>query len=177
MTNILIITGTARKNNYSEKVSLFVKHQLKKIAEINSEIISPLSIGITIEKEGDQSAYPELQSKVALSDGIILVAPEYNHSFPGSLKMLLDAVELKHYVHKPVALVGVSAGDFAGVRMIESIVPILKNFGMIILKNDLLVGNVQDQFDGDVIKNQPDLTRRLDKIIQELQELLKILGK
>jgi NAD(P)H-dependent FMN reductase len=39
---------------------------------------------------------------VARADGLILVVPEYNHSFPGLLKHVLDT-NLKEYIHKAVA--------------------------------------------------------------------------
>src|SRR5437899_1401383 len=38
---------------------------------------------------------------VARADGLIIVAPEYNHSFPGLLKHVLDT-NLKEYIHKAV---------------------------------------------------------------------------
>ena len=56
---------------------------------------------------------------VARADGLILVVPEYNHSFPGLLKHVLDT-NLKEYIHKAAGICGVSAGPFGGARMIQS---------------------------------------------------------
>lgn len=36
------------------------------------------------------------------ADGLVIVAPEYNHGYPGALKSVLDLL-LKEYIHKPVA--------------------------------------------------------------------------
>ena len=48
------------------------------------------------------------------SDALVIVAPEYNHGYPGMLKHVLDT-NLHEYVHKAVGVVGVSAG-FGGAR-------------------------------------------------------------
>jgi NAD(P)H-dependent FMN reductase len=42
------------------------------------------------------------------ADAIVVVSPEYNHSFPGLLKHVLDSC-LKEYIHKAAGVVGVSA--------------------------------------------------------------------
>lgn len=54
------------------------------------------------------------------SDGIILVSPEYNHSYPGVLKNLLDYL-YPEYEDKPFAYISVSAGGFGGVRLLEQL--------------------------------------------------------
>jgi NAD(P)H-dependent FMN reductase len=46
---------------------------------------------------------------------LVIVASEYNHSFPGLLKHVLDSC-LKEYIHKAVGVVGVSAGIWGGTR-------------------------------------------------------------
>ena len=56
------------------------------------------------------------------ADAIVIVVPEYNHSFPGLLKHVLDSC-LKEYIHKAVGVVGVSAGPFGGARVIQHLLP------------------------------------------------------
>ena len=64
------------------------------------------------------------------ADGLVIVAPEYNHGYPGILKHALDT-NLKEYIHKPVGLCGVSAGGFGGTRVIESLLPVMRELGMV----------------------------------------------
>jgi NAD(P)H-dependent FMN reductase len=175
MSHILIFSGTARKNNFTQHVSSFVASQLESKYNLTTEIVSPVSIGLTIESEGDKTAYPELSKKVEQADGYIIVSPEYNHSFPGSLKMMLDANDLSLFAKKPVGLVGVSSGNFAGVRMIESLIPVARYLGMVVLKNDLLVSNVQNEIVNDTFQDLEKWEKRLTKMAEELTWYLNLL--
>ena len=59
---------------------------------------------------GEQIKDSRFSETIMRADGLIIVAPEYNHGYPGMLKHALDS-NLKEYIHKPVGLCGVSAGD------------------------------------------------------------------
>ena len=80
------------------------------------------------------------------ADGLIIVVPEYNHGYPGSLKSVLDLL-LKEYVHKAVALVGVSAGAWGGTRVIEAMVPMVRELGLVVTFTDLHFPLVKSKFD------------------------------
>ena len=73
--------------------------------------------------------FPEWRDAVIRADGLVIVTPEYNHGYPGSLKSVLDLL-LKEYIHKAVAFVGVSAGPWGGTRVIESMVPMVRELGL-----------------------------------------------
>ena len=65
-----------------------------------------------IDDAGEAIKDSQFSATVGRADGLILVVPEYNHSFPGLLKHVLDT-NLKEYIHKAVGVCGVSAGPFA----------------------------------------------------------------
>jgi chromate reductase, NAD(P)H dehydrogenase (quinone) len=53
------------------------------------------------------------------ADGIIIVTPEYNHSFPGVLKNAIDWISRapnQPFGGKPIALISSSPGLFGGLR-------------------------------------------------------------
>jgi NAD(P)H-dependent FMN reductase len=81
------------------------------------------------------------------SDGFIFVIPEYNRSYPGEWKILLDSLYNKVYTGKVAGLVGVSDGQFGGVRAIEHAILTLSNCGMYIMKKPLHFPFVKTQFD------------------------------
>ena len=57
-------------------------------------------------------------------------------AIPGALKSVLDLL-LKEYIHKAVAFVGVSAGAWGGTRVIEAMVPMVRELGLAVTFTDL----------------------------------------
>ena len=105
---------------------------------------------------------------VARADGLILVVPEYNHSFPGLLKHVLDT-NLKEYIHKAVGVCGVSAGPFGGARMIQSLVPVLRELGLVTIFSDVYFGTAGKLFDLATGKiTDPAYSGRVKKFLNEL---------
>jgi NAD(P)H-dependent FMN reductase len=92
--------------------------------------------------------FPEWRDAIIRADGLIVVAPEYNHGYPGSLKSVLDLL-LKEYIHKAVAFVGTSAGPWGGTRVIEAMVPMARELGLAVTFTDLNFPYVQNKFDQD----------------------------
>jgi NAD(P)H-dependent FMN reductase len=102
------------------------------------------------------------------SDALIFVVPEYNHSFPGLLKHVLDT-NLKEYIHKAAGVCGVSAGPFGGARMIQNFLPVLRELGMVTIFSDVYFGTAGKLFDpvtGQI--TDAAYSGRLDKFLNEL---------
>jgi NAD(P)H-dependent FMN reductase len=102
------------------------------------------------------------------ADGLVLVVPEYNHSFPGLLKHVLDT-NLEEYIHKAAGVCGVSAGPFGGARMIQSLLPVLRELGLVTIFTDVYFGSVQKLFDtatGEIA--EPAYAGRVGKFLDEL---------
>jgi len=102
----------------------------------------------------------------AKADAFFIVTPEYNHSFPGSLKRMLDS-ELANYNHKPVALAGCSDGNWGGVRAVESLVPAVRETGLVVLSWDVYFPWIQNIFD-DSGAIKPEFEARYTKSLQKL---------
>jgi NAD(P)H-dependent FMN reductase len=90
--------------------------------------------------------FPHWRDTMIRADGLVIVAPEYNHGYPGALKGVLDLL-LKEYIHKAVAFVGVSAGPWGGTRVIEAMVPMVRELGLAVTFTDLNFPTVQSKFD------------------------------
>jgi NAD(P)H-dependent FMN reductase len=82
---------------------------------------------------------------VAATDSFVFVLPEYNHSFPGEWKLLIDSLS-KDYRGKRAYLVGVSNGTFGGARMMMQVVPILVYLGFSIAPERLYVSKVHETY-------------------------------
>jgi NAD(P)H-dependent FMN reductase len=119
------------------------------------------------DPEGKDPRYTEI---VGGADAFFVVTPEYNHSFPGSLKRMLDS-ELELYNHKPVAFAGASNGNWGGVRAVESLLTAVRETGLVALSWDVYFPRVQDIFaeDGTIHDEYRErYERNLGKLFDEL---------
>ena len=58
------------------------------------------------------------------------------------LKHVLDS-NLKEYIHKAVGICGVSAGPFGGTRVIENMLPVMRELGLVTIFWDGNFSSVQ----------------------------------
>src|SRR5499427_10113167 len=143
---IPIIIGTPRQGRLTEPAANFVFGEVSKRNDMKTELIDIRKIPIRADDAGEALKDPQFCATVQRADGLIIVAPEYNHSFPGLLKHVLDT-NLTEYVHKAVGVCGVSAGPFGGARMIQSLVPVLRELGLITIFWDVYFSNAGKLFD------------------------------
>jgi len=135
---------------------------------MKTELIDIRKIPIRVDDAGEALKDKQFCATVQRADGLIIVAPEYNHSFPGLLKHVLDT-NLTEYIHKAVGVCGVSAGPFGGVRMIQSLLPVLRELGLVTIFWDVYFGNAGKLFDPVTGKiTDPAYTRRVEKFLNEL---------
>ncbi|MBW4061323.1 NAD(P)H-dependent oxidoreductase [Candidatus Saccharibacteria bacterium] len=144
--HIAVLAGTTRHERKSIYAARLVAEIGQSIEGITIEFVDPAEFnfpGDGNDPEGKDARYTAI---VARADAFFIVTPEYNHSFPGSLKRMLDS-ELELYVHKPVALAGASSGRWGGVRAIEALVTSVREMGLVATFTDVQFPNVQDKFD------------------------------
>src|SRR6266404_7499140 len=143
---IPVILGTARKGRRSENGARFVFEERKKRAGVETEFVDIYKIPMRLDDAGEQMKDPAFSDLVKRADGLILVVPEYNHGYPGLLKHALD-MNLKEYIHKAVGICGVSAGPFGGTRVIEHLLPVLRELGLVTIFWDGNFSGAQNLFD------------------------------
>lgn len=147
---IPIILGTPRKDRESENVAKWVYSKMQDRDEIESKFFDVRDFDLPRDHYGTEIGgdFPEWRDAITRADGLVIVTPEYNHGYPGALKSVLDLL-LKEYIHKAVAIVGVSAGPWGGTRVIESMVPMVRELGLTVTFSDLNFPSVRSKFDAD----------------------------
>src|SRR5713226_5597804 len=133
---IPIILGTARQGRQSRHAARFVFEQTKKRAGVQTELIDVRKLPMRLDDAGEQMKDATFSATIERCDGLIIVTPEYNHGYPGLLKHALD-MNLKEYIHKAVGICGVSAGPFGGARVIEHLLPVMRELGLVTIFEDV----------------------------------------
>ena len=119
---ITIIAGTNRKDSNT-----------KKVAEAYQKILTQKNIESKILKLEEAEVHHRNESFVAMekdyllaAEKMIVVIPEYNGSFPGILKLMIDNTDVKNvWPNKKVLLVGVSTGRAGNLRGMEHLTGVL----------------------------------------------------
>src|ERR1700757_3183419 len=156
-----VVIGTPRQGRLTEPAANFVFGEVSKRSDIETELIDIRKIPMRNDDAGGALKDSQFAATVARADGLILVVPEYNHSFRGLLKHVLDT-NLKEYVHKAVGICGISAGPFGGARMIENLLPGLRALGLVTIFWDVDFGTAGKLFDAATGKiTDPAYTRRV----------------
>lgn len=143
-----ILLGTNRKLRKSGLAAQWLLGEMKKRPEIETRLFDTTEFAFPQDDYGQEikHLFPEWREAIVRADGLVIVSPEYNHGYPGSLKAVLDLL-LREYVHKAVAFVGVSAGRWGGTRVIESMVPMVRELGLAVTFTDLNFPKIETVFD------------------------------
>ncbi len=171
---IPVILGTARKGRASENVARFVFGEVTKRKDVETELIDLRHLKFPIDDAGEAIKDSKFSASVTRADALLLVVPEYNHGYPGLLKHALDT-NLKEYIHKAVGICGVSAGAFGGTRMIQNLLPVLRELGLVTIFWDGNFSVAQKLFDADGKIQDDAYVRRIDQFLKELIWMAKVL--
>ena len=152
MRHISIISSSVRKGRKSHNVSLYFQNYLTENKLATVEIIDlkeynfPIFDGTFKTLINPAENVIEFAEKIKLSDGIIIVTPEYNGGYPASLKNAIDLL-YKEWRHKPVAIATVSAGPFGGSQVLLSLQFILWKMKVWTITEIFSVPNVHQNYD------------------------------
>jgi chromate reductase len=141
---ITIISGTNRKDSRTLQVANyyynFLKQQQQDVYMFSLEALNMLSRNEQLLQIENELLIP--------STKIIFIMPEYNGSFPGVLKALLDNTDIrKCWWYKKALLVGVADGRGGNLRGIEHMTNILHYLRMNVHYNKLPLSRINEEMD------------------------------
>ena len=136
---VTIISGTNRKNNNTKKIALEYQRLLKEM-QIDSHFLALDEINVA--ERNDLFRKME-KDYLEPADKFIIIMPEYNGSYPGILKLMIDNSDVsKAWHHKKVLLTGVSTGRAGNLRGMEHLTGTLLHMKMLVHPNRLPVSVV-----------------------------------
>ena len=174
--NLPVLLGTNRKLRHSAHVAKWLLAQMQLRAEIQTRLFDVADFNLPPDDYGQEikASFPEWRDAIVRADGLVIVSPEYNHGYPGSLKAVLDLL-LSEYIHKAVAFVGVSAGPWGGTRVIEALVPMVRELGLAVSFADLNFPHVQRVFNEQGELLDQAFTDRAKDFLDELVWMARVL--
>ena len=124
-TPVLIgMSGSLRAGSFSNAILETLGEEFAGRAELRVYDLAPIP-AYNQDFEGDKRppAVKQLLADIAAADGLVLCAPEFNHSIPGVLKNAIDWASRPSFqsvlAYKPVAIMATSRGPLGGARCLE----------------------------------------------------------
>jgi NAD(P)H-dependent FMN reductase len=138
MTRILGISGSLRAGSYN--TALLRAARSVAPGGVHLEVATlhgiPLYDGDLEQREGLPAAVTALQEKIAASDAVLLVTPEYNNGIPGVFKNAIDWLSrpatdvARIFGGRPFAVIGASPGGFGTILAQAAWLPVLRTLGV-----------------------------------------------
>lgn len=153
---ITAIVGSLRKNSFNRQVAMRAKELLEN--KVDFEILEYSDVPILNQDEEfpPPESVTRVREVVKNSDGIWLFMPEYNHSYSGALKNLIDwlsrPVDGKRnpiLANKPIAFSGATPGSSGTILAQDHLMPLLSMLNMDVMNRPRLSIPMVDQLIGE----------------------------
>lgn len=145
-----IIVGTDRVGSNSKRIADLLQGIYKALGEETELIDLQFAMkGLVATPQYGNVTDPTLKAaadKINGSDGLIIVAPEYNGSFPGALKFFIDHLKYPDaFEARPVCFIGIG-GMFGGLRPVEHLQQVFGYRNAYVFPERIFIMNVFHQF-------------------------------
>ncbi len=153
-----LISATNRLNSSTLKLAEYYRKQLLHqgfdagildLAELPEGLIHPKMYSESREN------FKAIQDIITATDKFLFVIPEYNGSFPGVLKVLIDTCRYPDsFYGKKAALVGHSSGKYGNIRGVDHFTGICHYINLHVMPLRLHIPEIHKEFNenGDLFK-------------------------
>lgn len=158
---ITLVSGTNRPNSWTKKVADVYRSRLElknvpyQFLDLKELPVDFFSINMYDEKS---PALAQLEKEVLYpTTKFVFVIPEYNGSFPGVLKLLIDGSDIRNSFHnKKAVLVGVADGRAGNLRGMDDLTNVLNHMKIDVSYCKIPISAVSKQFnaEGDFIAEE-----------------------
>lgn len=182
MTKLMIIVGSVRPGRIGLAIAQWVRDSALVRGDFEVDFVDLVELGLPFM---DEPNHPRLRSytqqhtlewsaRVDAAEAILLVTPEYNHSFSPALKNALDYLSAEWW-RKPVAFVSYG-GISGGTRGVVALEPIVIGLGMVRVGAEVEIPFAARLVVGGVFSPEEKEVAILGKLFDETILLAGVLG-
>lgn len=169
---ITIISSTNRPGSTTLKVAKYYQKRLSEKgmeAGLLSLIDLPPDLMVTALLKGRSAEFEPIQQIITQTEKFIFIIPEYNGSYPGVLKVMIDACAFpESFYEKKAALVGVSAGKYGNIRGIDHFTGVCHYLNLHVMPLKLHIANIKQELDENGRLFKEDTLKFTDEQIDKL---------
>lgn len=151
---VVVVIGSNREGRFGDTVARWF---LRVIADIDGLDVDPIDLAdldlhTRIDEQRSQ-AMQALSARVTAADAFVFITPEYNHSYPASIKAFID-LHVEQWAGKAVGFVSYG-GIAGGLRSVEALRLVFASLNAATVRNTVSFANAWDQFtDGEPARPQ-----------------------
>lgn len=159
-----IISSTNRIDSHTEKVARQYQKFLRE-KRIDAKLLSLKDLNV-LERNAQ---YSEVENEFLIpAQKFIFIMPEYNGSFPGVLKAMIDISDIrKCWWNKKALLTGVSSGRAGNLRGMDHITGVLNYMKMIVHHNKLPISVIDTVMNSEGIITNHSTLQAIDQQLDE----------
>lgn len=176
---IAIISSSVRDGRLSHRVALFYKNYLSKRNDTEVDLIDLLEYGFPLFSErlpymkNPPAAALDYARRIVESDGVIVVSPVYNASYPASLKNAVDLL-VGEWAAKPIMVASVSSGTTPGISTASLVQNLFIRMHARVASPVCTITSASTSFSPDGMPANPEMTERYVRpAIDELMWLVE----
>jgi len=170
---IVLIGGSVRPENYTWKALSLVADEFKKKENVTVDLIDPRKLELSQPGLAPTEHAKALQKSVEDATGVVLATPEYHGSVSSVMKQVIENLGFPSVLAgKPIALLGVAAGQIGAIKSLEQLRSICSHIGAIVLPGPVSVAGVQKVFDEQGNCQDPETEKRVRGVATTLMDYL-----
>jgi len=169
---ITIISSTNRPGSSTLKLANVYQQKLQEKG-VEAGILSlaqlPPNVIETDLYNKRSAAFEPIQQIVTNTDKFIFLIPEYNGSFPGVLKVFIDACSFpESFYDKKAALIGLSSGKYGNIRGVDHFTGVCHYLHLNIMALKLHIAAIHKEFDEEGHLFKPDTIKFVNEQIEKI---------
>jgi NAD(P)H-dependent FMN reductase len=171
---IVTICGSIRPGNYTSMALELVNDEFRRTSEVELHTVDLNTVDLAFPGRApkDQSA-EAFRAAVDAATGVVFATPEYHGSFSSLTKLAIENLGFPSVLAgKPVALLGVAAGQIGAIKSLEHLRSVCSHVGALVLPALVSVARVQDVFDESGKCLEPQSEKRIRGVARNLMDYI-----
>jgi NAD(P)H-dependent FMN reductase len=164
---VLVIVGSVRTGRLAPVVADWFLAEARRRNDLRLDVVdlADLTLPLTLDGTGDTD---DFTARLHAADAVVVITPEYNHGYPGYLKIAIDSA-FDEWRAKPVGFVSYG-GSAGGERCVEQLRAVFAELEAVTVRETVALVHAESQFgtNGDVLRPERVNARAhamLDKLL------------
>lgn len=143
---LAIIVGSTREGRFGHVVGNWIARHAQEHGDFDVDLIDLATMYIPVDMSRNTDV-EDFSARVEAADAVVVLSPEYNHSFAGPLKTAIDSLK-EEWRAKPIGFVAYG-GLSGGLRAVEALRVVFAELHAVTIRDTVSFHIAGSKFDSD----------------------------